>query len=127
MESLLKLVALFLALFFGFMLLLRLYATKRSKEMQGKAFTQLRDGVVYFYSERCGACKLMKPEVERLKEKVQVLEMDVSRPEGFKLAQELGVMATPTTVVVKDGIIRKVFVGVVKYQKLLKEALDVKG
>lgn len=121
MESLLKLVALFLALFFSFMLVFRLYAQLRGKKMQGRRFPHLRDGVVYFYSERCGACKLMRPEIERLREKVQVLEVDVFMPEGGKMARELGIMATPTTVVVKDGIIRKVFVGVVKGQRILQE------
>ncbi|MEN3029196.1 MAG: thioredoxin family protein [Aquificaceae bacterium] len=121
MESLLKLIALFLALFFGFMGLLRLYAVKRGRSMQGKAFEGLKDGVVYFYSERCGACRVMKPEVERLKERVEVLELDVTKPEGYRLAQELGVIATPTTLVVKGGIIRKVFVGVIRHQRILQE------
>ena len=34
---------------------------------------------------------------------------------------ELGIVATPTTLVVKDGIIRKVFVGVIKSERILKE------
>lgn len=121
MENLLKLVALFLALFFGFMLTLRLYASFRSKKMQGKSIDLLKDGVIYFYSERCGACKLMKPEVEKLKESVKVLQIDVSTHEGFHKARELGIMATPTTIIVKDGIIKKVFVGVVKHQRILQE------
>jgi len=89
--------------------------------MQGKEFKALRDGIVYFYSERCGACKMMRPEIEKLKESVEVLELDVARPEGYKMAQELGIVATPTTLVVKDGIIRKVFVGVIKSERILKE------
>lgn len=121
MESLLKLVTLFLALFFGFMFILRLYANLKSKRMQGKRVELLRDGVVYFYSERCGACRLMKSEVEKLKGKVEVLEVDVTKPEGYRLVRELGIMATPTTLVVRDGIIKRVFVGVVKHQVILQE------
>ncbi|RMH80355.1 MAG: thioredoxin [Acidobacteria bacterium] len=121
MEGLLKLIALFLALFFSFMLILRFYTQLRGKRMQGREFPHLKEGVVYFYSERCGACRLMKPEIERLKGKVRVLEVDVLMPEGGRMAKELGIMATPTTVVVKDGIIRKVFVGVVKGQRILQE------
>ncbi|MCS7171132.1 MAG: thioredoxin family protein [Aquificaceae bacterium] len=121
MEDLLKLTALFLVLFFGFMSILKLYATWRSKGMQGKVFEGLENGVVYFYSERCGACKLMKPEIERLKEKVKVFEMDVAKPEGYRLAQELGLVATPTTLVVRDGIIKRVFVGAVKHRRILQE------
>ncbi|MEJ7555267.1 MAG: thioredoxin family protein [Aquificaceae bacterium] len=121
MENILKLATLFLLLFFGFMLSLRLYANLRSKKMQGRKIDLITDGVVYFYSERCGACKLMKPEIERLKEKIKVLEFDVGKPEGFQKAQELGIVATPTTLVVKDGIIKKAFVGVVKHQRILQE------
>ncbi|MCS6957424.1 MAG: thioredoxin family protein [Aquificaceae bacterium] len=121
MESLLKLIALFLALFFGFMMTLKIYAGIRSKRMQGREFKGLDNGVVYFYSERCGACKLMKPEVEKLKEKIRVLEANLATPEGFRLAQDMGIVATPTTLVIKDGIIKKVFVGVVRHQRILQE------
>ncbi len=121
MESLFKLVVLFLALFFAFMAMLRIYAGLRSKKMQGKRVDFIKDGVVYFYSERCGACKIMKPEVEKLRESVVVLELDVSKPEGFQRAKDLGIMATPTTLVVKDGIIKRVFVGVVRHQRILQE------
>ncbi|MEJ5338934.1 MAG: thioredoxin family protein [Aquificaceae bacterium] len=121
MENILKLIALFLALFFGLMLGLRFYAGMRSKKMLGRKTEILRDGIVYFYSERCGACKLMKPEIEKLKEKLTIIEMDVAKPEGFQKAKELGIMATPTTLVVKDGIIKKVFVGVVRHQRILQE------
>ncbi len=121
MENILKLATLFLVLFFGLMLSLRFYASLRSKKMQGRKIDLITDGVVYFYSERCGACKLMKSEIEKLKEKVEVLELDVAKPEGFKNAQNLGIMATPTTLVVKDGIIKKAFVGVVKHHRILQE------
>jgi len=121
MESLFKLVVLFLALFFAFMAMLRIYAGLRSKKMQGRRVDFIKDGVIYFYSERCGACKIMKPEVEKLKKSVEVLELDVSKPEGFQKAKDLGIVATPTTLVVKDGIIKRVFVGVVRHQRILQE------
>ena len=97
MEGFLKLLALLLTLFFIFMFLLGLNIKRRARKMQGKEFKALRDGIVYFYSERCGACKMMRPEIEKLKESVEVLELDVARPEGYKMAQELGIVATPTT------------------------------
>ncbi|HAV39494.1 MAG: thioredoxin family protein [Aquificota bacterium] len=121
MEGFLKLLAILLTFFFIFMFLLGINIKRRARKMQGKEFEAIKDGIVYFYSERCGACKMMKPEIEKLKEKVKVLEMDVAKPEGYKMAQELGILATPTTLVVRDGIIRKVFVGVVKSERILKE------
>ena len=121
MESLLKLIALFLALFFLFMYFFKIYVRQKVKKMEGKQASIIKDGLVYFYSERCGACKMMKPEIEKLKEKLEVLEIDVGRPEGLKVAQEFGVMATPTSILIKDGIIKKVFVGFTRHEKILKE------
>ena len=121
MELVLKALALLLALFFLALFLFGFYAKFRSKAMHGKEFKALREGVVYFYSQNCGACKRMKPEVERLKEKTKVLEVDVFSEEGSKLAREYGIMATPTTFVVKDGIIKKVFVGLVRAERILQE------
>ncbi len=121
MEALLKLLALFLVLFFSFLFALRFYAQYRMSKMRGRKVDCIKDGIVYFYSQRCGACKLMTPQVESIKEKVQVLMVDVFSEEGSRMAKELGIMATPTTLIVKDGIILKSFVGVVSREKLLKE------
>lgn len=121
MEGFLKFLAFSLALLFNFVFLFGLNIKRRARKMLGKEFKALRNGIVYFYSERCGACKMMGQEIERLKESVEVLELDVAKPEGYKMAQRLGLLATPTTLVVKDGIIRKVFVGFVKSERILKE------
>ncbi len=122
MEDLLKLLALLLALFFTLRFFLGLFIKRRAFSMQGREAGILKgDGVVYFYSERCGACKMMKPEIDRLKKVVKVLEINVATPDGYQRAKELGVLATPTTLVVKDGIIKKAFVGYVKAERILKE------
>ncbi|RMH05925.1 MAG: thioredoxin [Aquificota bacterium] len=121
MEVVLKLLTLLLGLFFVAMFVFGFYVKRKSRAMQGREFKALREGVVYFYSERCGACKRMKPEVEKLRKRVRVLEVDVFSQEGSALAREYGVMATPTTFVVKDGIIKKVFVGLVKGERILQE------
>ncbi|MFN7064542.1 MAG: thioredoxin family protein [Aquificaceae bacterium] len=121
MESLLKLIALLVALFFLAMFFFKVYIKKRSKGLEGKGVGLVRNGLVYFYSERCGACKMMKPQVEKLKERLEVMEVDVGKSEGQKVAKEFGVMATPTTFLVKDGIIKKVFVGFVRSEKILEE------
>ena len=128
MEALLKLIALFLTLFFIFLLGLRIFAQYKLKKMLGSKIegVDIRDGILYFYSDRCSACKLMAPEIETLKDKTKVLAFDVFSEEGSQIAKNLGVMATPTTLIVRDGIILKSFVGVVKAERLIRELSDVK-
>lgn len=121
MESVLKFVALLLALFFVSIYFFKVYIKQKIKKMEGKQLSIIKEGLVYFYSERCGACRMMKPEIEKLKEKMEVIEIDVGKAEGLKLAKEYGVMATPTTLLVKDGIIKKVFVGFTRHEEILKE------
>ncbi|SHK49366.1 thioredoxin family protein [Thermocrinis minervae] len=98
--------------------LIKVYISGR---MVGKKVDFLKDGFMYFYSERCPACKVMKEHIEELKKHSKVLEINVGTNEGLSIAKELGVLATPTILVVKDGIIVKSFVGVVKAERLLKE------
>ncbi|MEZ0361714.1 MAG: thioredoxin family protein [Hydrogenobacter sp.] len=107
--------------FLAFVLWLRFLVIRRIKEMKGKEVDFIRNGFVYFYSDRCGACKIMKGEIEKLKGRAQVKQVDIFSPEGSLLAKRLGIVATPTTLYVKNGIIQKAFVGVVKGERLLSE------
>ncbi|ADO45831.1 MAG: thioredoxin family protein [Hydrogenobacter thermophilus] len=127
MEWLYKFLFLLALSFLVFVFIFRLVVIKRAKAMRGKRVRFIEEGFLYFYSERCTACKAMKPQIEKLKEKVPVKEVDVFSPEGSLLARELGIMATPTTLYVKDGIIQKAFVGVVKCDRLLSESLEEGG
>ncbi len=120
MEALLKLISLFLILFLSFVLVFRLYVYYRLSKMKGMDINLIDTGVVYFYSQRCGACKLMSPNIERIKDKVKVVMVDVFSQEGSKIAKDLGVLATPTTFLVRNGRIFKSFVGVVSSEKILK-------
>jgi len=63
----------------------------------------------------------MTPKVESIKDKVNVVMVDVFSLEGSKIARDLGIVATPTTLLVKNGKILKSFVGVIDTDKLLKD------
>jgi thioredoxin 1 len=52
---------------------------------------------------------------------LEVKRIDVFSEEGQKIAKSLGVMATPTTVVVKNGKVQKTFVGIVSADRILEE------
>ncbi len=100
---------------------LKLYVLKRAKAMKGAKVEMIKDGVLYFYSQRCGACKAMEPHVEVLSKQLEVKKINVFSEEGQRIARGLGVMATPTTLVVKDGKVQKSFVGMISADRILQE------
>jgi len=100
---------------------LRFLILWKAKKIVGKSFRNLSEGVTYFYSPKCGACKRMEPIIEKLSKEINVLRIDVTTAEGERLAKEFGILGTPTIVVVKNGKVEKVIVGVQTYEKLKKE------
>ncbi|MEQ1567288.1 MAG: thioredoxin family protein [Myxococcota bacterium] len=66
--------------------------------------------LVYVWSPTCGPCKVMAPTVDALvREGAPVIKLDASRdPET---CMKLGVMGTPTTLVVRDGVVADVMMG----------------
>jgi thioredoxin 1 len=63
----------------------------------------------------------MEPQVEKLSQGLEDKKIDVFSEEGQTIAKSLGVMATPTTLVVKDGKVQKSFVGIVSADRILQE------
>ncbi len=118
----------FVALVLGWMFYNKLAAGKTA----GKSAEQLREQIpgletadralVYCYSPSCPPCRNMTPHIDRLAEETgKVFKLDITR--NMELARSIGIRATPTTLVVAGGEIRKVLVGV-KNPQLLREALE---
>jgi thioredoxin 1 len=121
MEEFLKILFFVVAFIVLLRLGLKLYVLNKAKAMKGVEVELIKDGVLYFYSQRCGACKAMEPQVERLSKELEVKRIDVFSEEGQRVAKSLGVMATPTTLVVKDGKVQESFVGIVSADRILQE------
>ncbi|WP_457601492.1 thioredoxin family protein [Hydrogenivirga sp.] len=120
--ELLKVFLIALAGVFALMLGAQLFARWRAKKLVGREFRKFgRDAVVYFYSPNCGACQRMNPVIEELSKKVKVKKVDVSNKEGLQVASQLGVLGTPTTVVVRNGRVHKAFLGFQKGENILEE------
>jgi thioredoxin 1 len=78
--------------------------------------------LVYCYSPRCGPCRGMNTEVEALqRERPRIFKLDISQ--HLELAQEIGIRATPTVLVVKGGQIERCVIGV-KPRAYLQSLLD---
>jgi thioredoxin 1 len=66
--------------------------------------------VVYCFSEHCGPCRKMTPEIDRMRERyANLFKLDVIR--YAREARSIGVQATPTTLLVEDGTVLKAILG----------------
>jgi len=67
--------------------------------------------LVYFWSPHCGMCRNMTPVIERLAhETPEVVAVDILH--HLELAQAMNVMSTPTLVLIENGRIVDMQVGV---------------
>jgi len=86
---------------------------KPAPEISGKEGKAIRSGkrvLFYFYSPQCGACRTMTPVVEKMsKSNKNVFKVNVAS--RMDIAKEFGVLGTPSTVVVENGIIKEYIVG----------------
>ena len=89
-------------------------AVGRSVSLLRQQIPELEDKegpmLVYCYSPRCGPCRRMTPAMDRLADETgRVFKFDVSR--NLELAQEIGIRATPTILLVTTGEVRQVLIG----------------
>lgn len=66
--------------------------------------------VIYCYSEHCGPCRKMAPDVDRLAAvHPNLFKLDVTR--YHREGRAIGIRATPTTLLVEDGKVLKALLG----------------
>jgi thioredoxin 1 len=114
-----------LALLFGLQIWMRIKAKKLvgeelSREIaQGEFFAGEENKIIYFFSISCSACKQMMPVIDELISEFpgRIKKADVAR--NMDLARHIGIMATPTTVIIKGRSVIDVLLGVQSRKKLL--------
>jgi thioredoxin 1 len=78
--------------------------------------------MMYFYSPTCAACRYQTPIIDDIQRtKKNIFKIDISK--DYKTAMAVGVMGTPSTVIIKGGVINKIFVGA-KQKKTLLESMN---
>ncbi len=100
---------------------LQLWPFLRARRMRGRQAPAL-EGVVpnpqrlsgrmllYFWSPRCGMCRGMTPVVEQLSgERDDVVSVNVF--DHPQVARDLGIMATPTLVLLQGGKVERLLLG----------------
>jgi thioredoxin 1 len=97
---------------------LRVFMVLRIKRQEGKPAPELsgklgraargRDrALFYFYSPGCAPCRPMTPVVRSMRGNVHAVDIT----QDMDTARKFGVMATPTTVLVEQGVVQQILVG----------------
>jgi thioredoxin 1 len=85
----------------------------------GDAVRQSGKVLLYFYSPSCGACRQQTPIIDDLpRNPTTIFKVDVSKDAKTPLA--LGVLGTPSTVIIENGVIKEFFLGYISRDKILK-------
>lgn len=80
---------------------------------------------VYFWSRHCIMCHGMTPIIQRIaKDRADIISLDAEQ--NIALAKGMGVMATPTLVIVQKGRITKIVVGA-QSESRIRHLLDEYG
>ena len=81
--------------------------------------------LVDFYAQWCGPCKAMHPVLDKVQEQlsslVDIVRIDVDRPENAALAAHLRIHAVPTLILFREGRILWRSSGVMSVQELVNE------
>jgi len=76
-------------------------------------------GLVFCYSPSCAPCKRMLPAIDELAAQTpNIHKLDISQ--HMDLAREIGIRATPTTLLIDKGSVRRVILGAKNLSSLRK-------
>lgn len=112
----------------GAVVALQWHMAKKAKAMEGLAAPELEPAIdaklrqrgrvlLYFFSPSCGPCRAVTPRIDRAAASHDnIFKFDVSR--STDLARRLGVMATPTTMLIANGRIAQVALGTLSEERL---------
>ncbi len=56
--------------------------------------------LVDFFATWCGPCKMLGPELEEIKDKIQIVKVNID--ENLELCKQYGVMSVPTLIYFKE-------------------------
>ncbi len=73
--------------------------------------------LVDFYATWCGPCKMLAPELEQIKDKVQIIKINID--ENLELCKRFGVMSVPTLIYFKTSNDFKTNIGFMPKEEIL--------
>ncbi len=78
--------------------------------------------LIDFYADWCGPCKMMSPVIDEIaEEKAEQIKVGkVNVDENQDLAMEYAVMSIPTIIIMNNGEVEKIFVGVTSKNEIME-------
>ena len=82
-----------------------------------------RTCLVDFYADWCGPCKMMSPIIDEIASELgdTVKVGKVNSDENIELTQKYQIMSIPTIMVIKNGEVKKTFVGVTPKEEIVSQ------
>ena len=79
--------------------------------------------LVDFYADWCGPCKMMSPIIDEIASEMEdrIKVGKVNSDENMELTQKYQIMSIPTIMVIKNGEVKKTFVGVTPKEEIVSQ------
>ncbi|HID65921.1 MAG TPA: thioredoxin [Aquificaceae bacterium] len=97
---------------------IKIYIKRKVKNLIGTEFPLLKEGIVYFYSPKCRACKAMTDDIRKIEKELKVLKVNILEENNVDITKKFKILGTPTIFIVKNGKITDVIIGTTGYKEL---------
>ncbi|MDA3941295.1 MAG: thioredoxin family protein [Spirochaetia bacterium] len=118
----LGLIAAFFLLQFSMGLKMRMKKGKSVPDMNGAHGRMVKNGskvMMYFFSPNCRACKSITPIIRSLSKKHKnVFSINITK--DMDTARKLGILGTPSIVLVESGIIKEFMAGAIGESQIIE-------
>ena len=77
--------------------------------------------IVDIFANWCGPCKMMSPIIDKIAEELgdKVKVGKVNSDENPSICMKYGVMSIPTILIIKNGSVKKTFIGVTPKEEII--------
>ncbi len=89
-----------------------------ANESNYNKLTLNKEVLIDFYATWCGPCKMLGQELEKIKDKIQIIKINID--ENMDLCKKYGIMSVPTLIHLKQDGNYNINVGYIPSEKILE-------